>query len=266
MAAPRPPRAPRAARVPRAGWHMSSSRRRRARPGLEGDHRLGRGRELGSGVVRDRDRERARFARARHVLDHVRRLAGLGESDHGRAGEVDRGVVVDGQRDRVAHRRPAREQAEGVHPVGGRVVGRAVADQPDGRAALARDRGDPGEVRLAFEQPLERPGLLPDLRQELRPGLRRRQESRLPRGRARSRGRRRRRAGRRVSPLRSGPSRKARAPRPERGWPPRAPAPAAPRARADCARPRSSSEGCPRACCRCGGPRPRRRPERGRRA
>ena len=84
-------------------------------------------RERGVRIVRDRDRVRAARARALDVLEDVGRLAGLREREDGRAAQLELGAVVDGERDRVAQRRPARQQAEGVDAVRGGVVRRAVA-------------------------------------------------------------------------------------------------------------------------------------------
>ena len=77
-------------------------RDRPLRPRFERDRRLGCGREVGGGIVRDRDRERAAPPRTHEVLDDVGRAAGLREPDRDRAREVERRVVVDGERDRVA--------------------------------------------------------------------------------------------------------------------------------------------------------------------
>ncbi|TML70359.1 MAG: hypothetical protein E6G14_05235, partial [Actinobacteria bacterium] len=57
-------------------------------------------------------------------------------------------VVVDGERDRVAQRRPARNQPERVDAVRGGVVGRAVADQSHETSVSLVHRGcHAGELR-----------------------------------------------------------------------------------------------------------------------
>ena len=137
------------------------------RAGRERQRRIRRLRETGGFPVRDRDGERTPRTRTFDVLDHVRCLARLRECNDHRVGEIELRVVVHGQRDRVAHRGPARQQAERVDAVRRRGVGGAVADE-------THDRGGPvhhrlrhgGKLRLVFEQPKERCRLLPDLAAE----------------------------------------------------------------------------------------------------
>ena len=140
--------------------------------------------------------------------------------------------VVDGERDRVAHRRPARQQSERVDAVRGGVVGRAVPDHPhEASVAVSHDRGDARDLRVVLEQPSQRRRLLADLCEELGAGrggrLSQRHVSLLRRSSARPRARRR---GRRCRPGRRGRGARARAGRgraPGRCWRPRAPARAA---------------------------------------
>ena len=80
--------------------------------------------------------------------------------------------VVDRERDRVAERRPPRQQAERVDAVRGRVVGRSVPDHPNrGRAARMDLRRDASEHRIALEEAEERVRLLADLLEEPRARL-----------------------------------------------------------------------------------------------
>ena len=109
--------------------------------GRERDRRLCDPRELRARVVRDGHRERTGRPRATDVLDDVGSPAGLGKPDHRRAGHVERRAVVDGERDRVAHRGPVRQEPERVHAVGGCVVRRAVTDEPDQPGVTLPDRG-----------------------------------------------------------------------------------------------------------------------------
>jgi hypothetical protein len=124
--------------------------------------------QLGVRVVGERDGERTRLTRALDVLDHVRCLAGLGEPEHGRAAHVELGAVVDGQRDRVAHRGPARLQAERIDAVGRGIVRRAVSDHPDDRgAAVSHRRRYPLVLLTVAEEVEQRCRLRADLRDEL---------------------------------------------------------------------------------------------------
>ena len=133
-------------------------------PAASGSNRLGRVRERGIRIVRDRDRERATRPRALDVLEDVGRLAGLRERDDGRTALLEPGAVVDRERDRVAQRRPAGQKAEGVDAVGGGIVGRAVAGEADQLGAAPRRlRGDRGVLVRVLEQPSQCGGLLADL-------------------------------------------------------------------------------------------------------
>jgi len=76
--------------------------------GGERQCRVRRLRETRGFPIRDRNGERAPRTRTLDVLDHVGCLARLRESNDHRVGEVQVRVVVHGERDRVAHCRPAR--------------------------------------------------------------------------------------------------------------------------------------------------------------
>ena len=91
--------------------------------------------------------------------------------EHQRAAKVDLRPVVDRERDRVAHRRPRRQQAESVDAVRRRIVGRAMPDHPHEVETPARGLFGYGRVFVCvLEQPSERGRLLADLCQELRAG------------------------------------------------------------------------------------------------
>ena len=126
--------------------------RGRDRPLLAGGERQGQVGGSGQvrlGLVGHGHGQRPPLARPLDVGDDVRRPARLRERDHDRAGEVELGPVVDGQRDRVAQGRPARQQAEGVDAVRSGRVGRAVGDQPQ-RRRIALGAGPAGRGELVY--------------------------------------------------------------------------------------------------------------------
>ncbi len=146
-------------------------RRRHGELGAGGErqHRVRGPGELRVLVVGQRDREGAELPGALEVLHDVGRPSRLRERDCGAAGHVQLCAVVDGERDRVAERRPARKQAERVDAVRRGVVGRAVADHAHRRrAAVAHLGGDLREAIARRQQPSQRRGLLADLREEAR--------------------------------------------------------------------------------------------------
>ena len=198
-------RARRAGRARRPGSSTSSSRRRRARAprGARG-RRPPRRASSETRVVRDRDGVGARRRCAlraysttsgRPARTATARAPCSPDMSSSRA-------VVDGERDRVPQRRPARQQPERVDAVRGRVVRRAVTDHPDRRRACAR--ASPPATRAnvgagARARRSERVRLLADLGEEPRPRLARaasaaelsrRHAPALRRARARSRARR----------------------------------------------------------------------------
>ena len=121
-----------------------------------------------------------------HVLEHVGRLPRLRERDHGRPAEVELRAVVDGEADRVAHRRQPGEQPERVDAERRGVVGRAVADHPDEARPASRPRRPARTRRGAPSSRRSAAGCSRISARYSAPGLRRRHGPRRRRGHARS--------------------------------------------------------------------------------
>src|SRR5207245_9706821 len=101
-------------------------------------------------------------------------LLQVGKSDYDRVEEVERRIVIDEERHRVAHGRPTRKKTEGVHREGRRGIGRTVADQThDARPAFDQRAGGGAILVHVLEEGAQRRRLLVNLREKVLAGLRR---------------------------------------------------------------------------------------------